>query len=248
HDSSSIFIGADATALAPNGRKAVRLESKKRYTHGLFLLDATHVPAGCGTWPAFWTFGPNWPSSGEIDIMEGVNNMPENNIALHTSPGCVVTGAGGTGAVRTKNCDVNAAGQPANEGCSTRDLRPSAFGAGFNANRGGLYAMEWNSEAIKVWFFPRGSAPADAMGARPAPENWGPPVAVFQGACNIDERFREHRIVINTSFCGDWAGSVWGQSAECAAKAASCVDWVANHPKAFKGAYWRILGLRVFSS
>ncbi|KAI5776099.1 concanavalin A-like lectin/glucanase domain-containing protein, partial [Geopyxis carbonaria] len=101
------------------GRKAVRLESKKRYTHGLFLLDATHVPAACGFWPAFWTFGPNWPSSGEIDIMEGVNTMAENNIVLHTSPGCVVTGAGGTGAVRTKNCDVAAAGQAANEGCAT---------------------------------------------------------------------------------------------------------------------------------
>ena len=23
---------------------------------------------GCGTWPAFWLVGPNWPNGGEIDV------------------------------------------------------------------------------------------------------------------------------------------------------------------------------------
>ena len=31
------------------------------------------MPTGCGTWPAYWLCGENWPYKGEIDIIEGVN-------------------------------------------------------------------------------------------------------------------------------------------------------------------------------
>lgn len=48
------------------GRPSVRVESLNTYTHGLFIFDSTHLPAGCGTWPAYWLLGPNWPSNGEI--------------------------------------------------------------------------------------------------------------------------------------------------------------------------------------
>ena len=35
------------------GRPSVRIASKKAWTHGLFIGDFAHVPAGvCGTWPA----------------------------------------------------------------------------------------------------------------------------------------------------------------------------------------------------
>lgn len=34
-------------------------------------MDSVHMPTGCGTWPAFWSNGPNWPDGGEIDIVEG---------------------------------------------------------------------------------------------------------------------------------------------------------------------------------
>jgi hypothetical protein len=27
------------------------------------------MPVGCGTWPAFWMFGPDWPNGGEIDTL-----------------------------------------------------------------------------------------------------------------------------------------------------------------------------------
>jgi len=51
----------------------VRVESKKKYRGGLFLLDVNHMPTGCGTWPAYWMCGDHWPHNGEIDILEGVN-------------------------------------------------------------------------------------------------------------------------------------------------------------------------------
>lgn len=42
---------------------------------GISVIDLEHMPSGCGTWPAFWSVGPNWPSAGEIDIIEGVNRQ-----------------------------------------------------------------------------------------------------------------------------------------------------------------------------
>lgn len=58
---SSVYMGVDSYNIAPNGRNSVRLTSNKVYNHGLIILDVAHMPEGCGTWPAFWTVGPNWP-------------------------------------------------------------------------------------------------------------------------------------------------------------------------------------------
>jgi beta-glucanase (GH16 family) len=46
------------------------------------------LPIGQGLWPAFWMLGSNitsvgWPSCGEIDIMEHVNNAPDIHGTLH---------------------------------------------------------------------------------------------------------------------------------------------------------------------
>ena len=72
-----IYIGVDHTNIASGrGRNSVRISSKNVYTHGLFVLNLDHMPdPQCGTWPAFWSFGPNWPDSGEIDIIEGTNSI-----------------------------------------------------------------------------------------------------------------------------------------------------------------------------
>ena len=51
-----------------------------------------HVPAGCGTWPAFWLVGPEWPTHGEIDIIEGVNMQTDVISTLHTNEGCTQAG------------------------------------------------------------------------------------------------------------------------------------------------------------
>lgn len=34
------------------------------------------LPAGYGMWPAFWSYGANWPQNGEIDAMEAKGNFP----------------------------------------------------------------------------------------------------------------------------------------------------------------------------
>ena len=48
------------------------------------------------------------------------------------------------------------------------------------------------------------------------------------------------KIIINLTFCGDWAGNVYpgGKSA--------CIDKVRNNPEAYKNAYWLINYVKVF--
>ena len=37
-----------------------------------------------------WMVGPNWPNSGEVDIIEGVNSQTADQTTLHTSNGCSI--------------------------------------------------------------------------------------------------------------------------------------------------------------
>lgn len=74
---SSVYMGVDHTNVVTSGRSSVRLTSTASYNAGsLIILDLEHMPGGiCGTWPAFWMVGPNWPNGGEIDIIEGVHTV-----------------------------------------------------------------------------------------------------------------------------------------------------------------------------
>ncbi|KAF2204639.1 hypothetical protein GQ43DRAFT_142376 [Delitschia confertaspora ATCC 74209] len=245
--SGAVSWGVDHTNKAPNGRPSIRMNSKKTYNSGLVVLDVEHMPTGCGTWPAFWMVGPSWPQSGEIDILEGVNEQKVNAMTLHTGPGCSISSSGGgfAGKVETPNCDVDAKGQSKNAGCSIKSDDPKTYGTGLNSNKGGVYATQWTDEAISVYFFPRGSIPKDVLGDSPNPSGWGQPAAKFAGACDIPSIFKQQQIVFDTTFCGDWAGKVWS-SGSCAEKANTCEEYVQNNPTAFKEAFWTINALKVY--
>lgn len=246
----AVYMGVDSTNTASGrGRNSIRISSKKSYNHGLFIIDLAHMPAGaCGTWPAFWLLGPDWPNNGEVDIIEGVNSQSANNMALHTDAGCSITHTGQfSGQLMTDNCDVNAPGQGNNVGCSIHSGDSNSFGNGFNSNGGGVYATEWTSEAINIWFFPRGAIPADLTSGTPNPSNWGQPSGQFTGGCDIDDKFKDQKMIFDVTFCGDWAGSVWSTDATCAPKASTCQDFVQNNPAAFKDTYWLVNSLRVYS-
>ncbi|OAP63931.1 hypothetical protein AYL99_03158 [Fonsecaea erecta] len=250
-NNGAVYMGVDHTNVASgSGRQSVRLTSKKSYTHGLIVLDLSHMPGGiCGTWPAFWTVGPNWPSAGEIDIIEGVNSQASNAMTLHTDSGCSITNNGMfSGSVATPNCDIKAAGQAMNAGCSISTPNDGTYGTGFNQAQGGVYATEWTSSAISIWFFSRSAIPSDISSGSPDPSNWGQPLASFSGGCNIDEFFNNNQIVFDTTFCGDWAGNVWTSDPVCGSKASTCESFVQNNPSAFQDAYWSVNSLQVFQS
>lgn len=50
-------------------------------------------------------YGPNWPNSGEIDIIEGANTAYTNLMSAHTGPNCNLPETGlFTGAQQLVNC------------------------------------------------------------------------------------------------------------------------------------------------
>ena len=197
----AVYLGVDHTTMNPTGgRNSVRVASNKAYNSGLFIADISHMPGGiCGVWPAFWTFGPNWPNSGEIDIIEGVNQQTTDSITLHTSAGCNFesTGSLSTSTLSTTNCNAGSG----DDGCSFSTAATNGFGTGFNGQGGGVYAMEWTASVIQVWFFPRSSIPKDIAAGNPDPTGWGTPTASFSGDCNITNHFLDHNIVFDTTFC-----------------------------------------------
>jgi len=236
----AVYIGCDTKNKATGrGRQSVRISTKELWNGGLFVMDLAHMPTGCGTWPAWWTVGPNWPSGGEIDIIEGVNKGTTDQSTLHTNAGCDMTkdtaqfsGRWSTG----KSC-------LGNTGCGIQ-AGGNSYGAPFNSAGGGVYAMEWTNGVIRMFYFPRGRSPADIRSANPNPNGWGLPYAAFSldGECPASH-FHDHTMVINLTFCGDWAGAVFGSMCP---NMGSCADYVKNNPNAFGEAYWLINYVAVY--
>ncbi|MEM8926811.1 MAG: glycoside hydrolase family 16 protein [Bacteroidota bacterium] len=60
-----------------------RIESKVQFgpsdqegQNAYRFLARIKLPAGHGMWPAFWTYGDQWPTRGEIDILEAWGGRP----------------------------------------------------------------------------------------------------------------------------------------------------------------------------
>ncbi|EPQ26101.1 uncharacterized protein PFL1_06309 [Pseudozyma flocculosa PF-1] len=118
-----------------------------------------------------------------------------------------------------------------------------------------------------------GSAPkyvvtnANATGAdRSELDKWGQPAAFFpnianataspaaltgssdEGVCQMENYFEEHEIIINLTFCGDWAGETFGTSGCAAAnRNVTCEQFVRENPQAFRDARWEIEYLRTYT-
>ncbi|KII90462.1 glycoside hydrolase family 16 protein [Plicaturopsis crispa FD-325 SS-3] len=233
------------TASGP-GRNSVRLKSKAQYRDHVAVFNVKHIPQGCATWPAIWELGDNWPASGEIDILEGVNDNGTNAASLHTSPNCIMPASGRaqTGTTQTTNCDVNVNG---NSGCGVAATGTGTYGPSFNKNGGGWLVLERSSSAIKVYFWPRSSSTVPSgvkSGAGSIDTSkWGVPVANFPNTnCDFSTHFGPMNIIINLTLCGDWAGNVFNQDG-CPG---TCVDYVNANPAAFVNAYFEFASLNIY--
>ena len=247
-DSGSVYLGVDHEAtLDPNGkgRDSVRIGTKKFYDKSLVIADIAHMPgSACGTWPAFWSVGQNWPQDGEIDIIEGVNLQDHNEIVMHTGGTCSLSDQGMTGAVNATGCGealgtVGCVIEGDNEG----------YGTNFNKKGGGVYAMEWTNEYLKIYFFPRASIPASITRGEPDTSEFGQPLALVQEGCDVANSFKAQSFIFDVTFCGDWAGGVFGESG-CPLTSGdsfqSCTNYVAKHPSAFEQSYWEINSVKVY--
>lgn len=245
-------MGVDSVnSYDPNGagRPSVRISTKKQYTHGLIIANLTHMPASvCGTWPAFWTVAEtNYPAGGEIDILENIHEQTVTLETLHTSPGCTVAGSGQTAQESSYNCDDVASN---NQGCSAVNSDPNSFGTPFNQNGGGVYAVEWTSDSIKIWNWGPKSVPQNIKAGIPDSSTWGTPAFnTVGGSCDIDSHFQNHKIVFDTTFCGNWAGQdYFWQQTSCYNPSTypTCKSYVAANPSKYSNSYWLIDSLKVY--
>ncbi|PYH98009.1 hypothetical protein BO71DRAFT_438425 [Aspergillus ellipticus CBS 707.79] len=219
-------------------------------------VDHTNKPDVCGTWPAFWTTASSndWPQEGEIDIKEEANNAQNNQMSLHiskTQGECVIRSDTSMIAARGRWGDCT---EEDTRGCDANDPRTNSFGTGFNYNGGGVYAMEWKAEWVRIWVFPRSEIPSGAsgpLGSSPDPSAWGTPTTSFEsqhGAdCNLSTHVRNQRIIIDTTFCGQWASGTWLISG-CAASTgySTCEAYVKDVPTAFRHAFWTINSVKTY--
>jgi beta-glucanase (GH16 family) len=78
-----------------------RIQTASTFTQQYGRFEASiKIPKGQGMWPAFWMLGGNnWPTTGEIDVMENVGNTPNTVYGTVHGPG--YSGANGVGGNKT---------------------------------------------------------------------------------------------------------------------------------------------------
>ncbi|GAA5975934.1 hypothetical protein JCM11641_002842 [Rhodosporidiobolus odoratus] len=247
-------LGADRTSTLAAGqnRSSVRISSIAAYDPGtLLLFDLAHVPVGCGVWPALWMYSDPWPTMGEIDILEGVNERTYNQLTIHTLSGCNRNKSipmTGSWVYSKDSCDT-----ATGSSCSVQDNDPTSFGEGFNQAGGGVFAVQMAETGISIWHWPRSKIPSDVAAGEPRPQTWGYPVAAWDGStCDTRTYFSQLWITLNIDVCGRMAAksATWKSSTAsgptCAAKYATCADAAAD-PAAFKEAYFDVNYIKVFS-
>ncbi|THU85086.1 hypothetical protein K435DRAFT_783462 [Dendrothele bispora CBS 962.96] len=231
-------------------RNTIKITSKDAYPIGsLILIDTYHIPYGCSVWPSFWTLGINaeWPQAGEIDVIEAINNLQQNQMALHTVPGCnlqVNTDSGQTGRTVDTDCSTGT-------GCLVQETKPNSFGSGFANTGGGVFALQMDVSGIYMWFWSRPDVPPSIAGANSTStldlSDWGAPSAAYPAAgCDISKYFQAQQLVIDTTLCGDWAGVPDIYASTCPNTCISNV--IGNGNPVYNNAYWDIGYVRTYTA
>eukprot|EP01084_Bolivina_argentea_P028739 53370_1 len=244
---TTIYMGADHTNIATGrGRNSIRIASKKHYDYGLFIIKLLHMPTGCGTWPAFWLVGPDWPQNGEIDIIEGVDNQIGDQSTLHTRNGCDFKGKpkNFTGHEISTNCY-----EPiTNQGCGIKSNNANSYGKNLNENGGGLFATKWDNDGIQIWFWNTKEIPSNADSNLPDPLLWGIPYASWPfGSWCTPNHFKQMNITFDLTFCGQWDNFAFPNDCPQQNKEyKNCKGYVQNYPQGFEQAYWVVDYVKVF--
>jgi len=103
-DSSDLVPSSFQGVEGPQMRQSVRMTSKRSWRRFLLSVRYTHLPYGCGLWPAVWFWcadvepGPDgqparcpaWPAGGELDVLEYSNQFYTKS-SLHLGADAVCT-------------------------------------------------------------------------------------------------------------------------------------------------------------
>lgn len=189
-----------------------------------------------------------------VDIYEQWNIYKFNRQTLHTTYNTTVgnctyntTSALGlndfdmTNYIYSQTCDIHAS---QNVGCSSWD-----YEGPYGSDSGGMYAMEWTSEYIKMWTWHSQQVPPDVTQGQPDPSTWGKPGLLVGGSlCDIDRAFKNQSIMINIDLCGSTAGDDTEWASECAEQTGYnyCPRYVAANPGDFKDSWFGVRTILVY--
>lgn len=203
-----------------------------------------------------------WPSGGEIDILENVNDMYSyNQASIHVKDDCYVStdAKQQSGVTEFPNCNAEA---NESSGCriAMNNTKSVTWGSDLNNKGGGVVAMQRdfskNGKGIRMWFWDKTqSLPSDIAqaGKTVNPDNWGTPNANFGKLSCSDKsdgssQFDAHKVVLDVTMCGDWADGVYDKATQCASKYKTCVNQVDNFGESFQDAFWTIENLHVYQT
>ena len=199
--SMSSVPGARQYTEGPHLRQSVRITSRKSWRHFLLSVQYTHLPHGCGLWPALWFWCadvdpppgggeprcPQWPAGGEFDLLEYANYFAsKTSLHLGEDLACLLDrdAVHACGNFVDKNsmlfdCETNyspAGTARAKYGCAPNQYEswPTVFDLNAQAGDGcdATLVLEFSDEAIKVWHFHKSDVPLDLLDDAPSPGDW----------------------------------------------------------------------------
>mmetsp|Transcript_12383 Transcript_12383/g.30898 ORF Transcript_12383/g.30898 Transcript_12383/m.30898 type:complete len:419 (+) Transcript_12383:63-1319(+) len=238
HATHAIVRAGEASPQYKYKRQSARIQSNKAWKTFLVTMDYTHVPYGCGVWPAFFTLAPDapWPNGGEIDILEYVN-MEQSKSSVHMGPGCTLNKdkVNKYGGMPDRN-DMNyncLTNYPDNLGCAPNKWMRTGQQW---AEHPGVVALEWTEDFLKMFWIPKWEIPHDLTSDHPDTSTWDRWVYSYypmkESGCSPDS-IKPQKLLMQIGFCGDWAGKTWSldNNRQCQAKAQNCraVDPLAEY-------------------
>ena len=145
-----------------------------------------------------------------------MNDYTNNQATIHTTPGCSISTTDKSISGSVIGLTDCATANTGNQGCGIRASQSNSFGAAFNANKGGTYASEyycvamcsqakpalvrWDTTGIAIYFFSRGSEPADIVTQKPQPDSWGLAMARWPAtSCDPFQFFKNHSTIFDTT-------------------------------------------------
>lgn len=251
----------DFTGLGDNmKRNSIRIEGKQIFnsTNAVVVFDVVHVPTGCSVWGSLWSksaiFVNDWPKGGEVDIMEAVNKMTTNQMALHTDISCTMSTSNPNQSGNAGNADCQVTfgpdGKAINpQGCTVLDTQPQSYST-LAESGGGVWVAEYGAQALNIWFFPRANVP-DALKGTPETLDTaalGKPVANYPSSstCDISKALYPQHLVIDVTACGDWAKGVLESTGCTPSLPNDCYNSYVHLPDNYHDAYFEIAAIKIF--
>ncbi|KAF9068623.1 hypothetical protein BDP27DRAFT_1448313 [Rhodocollybia butyracea] len=265
--SQSDAEAANLTFVDPHGSAIIKVDNT---TNGagmtplagtrLLIFDANNIPFGCSVWPSLFTQGQVWPQQGEIDIIENVNLATDNRFSLHVGvDNCnqpLSVASNQTGTITTpaptgniSNCTVTPTTGQNTVGCVVTETKSNSFGSGFGGQGGGVFAMQWDTDGIAMWYFARNSVPSNiGIASSPDPSTWGEASAWYPASgCNPTTSFGSQIITLYIDICGAFAGDAATFASTCSQVAPNCSSLVAD-PANYANAFWSINYLQIYTN